>query len=84
MSMKSTPLAEWSTEELKKNERGLRIANIALAFCVGCMCLTGGYMFIKKGFSMTTLMPLLFLPLLLMNYKQWKKIRTEITSRQKQ
>jgi hypothetical protein len=84
MSMKSTSLAEWSIEELKKNEKGLRIANIVLGFCIGVMCLTGGYMFIKKGFSIGTLMPLLFLPLLLINYTQWKKIRTEIALRQKQ
>ncbi|MDX1936374.1 MAG: hypothetical protein SFU21_04640 [Flavihumibacter sp.] len=81
--MKSPSLSEWTTEELKKNEKGLRIANIALGFCVGVMCLTGGYMFVKKGFSTSTLMPLLFLPLLVINYMQWKKIKTEITSREK-
>jgi hypothetical protein len=79
--MKPKPLSEFTTEELVKNEKGLKIAVIVLGACVAIMFLTGGYLFSKKGFSISTLLPLFFLPLWFINYKNWKKLKEEIAKR---
>ncbi len=79
--MKPKQLSEYTTEELKKSEKGMRIAVIVLGVCVGLMFLSGGYLFSKKGFTASTIMPLLFLPLWFLNYRNWKKMKEEITKR---
>jgi hypothetical protein len=79
--MKPKPLSELTTEELVKNEKGLKIAVIVLAVCVGLMFLSGGYLFAKKGFSFSTVMPLMFLPLWFINYRNWKNLKEELAKR---
>jgi hypothetical protein len=80
--MKPKPLSEFSTEELKKNEKGMKIAVIVLGVCVGLMFLSGGYLFTKKGFTASTILPLVFLPLWLLNYRNWKKLKEELAKRE--
>jgi hypothetical protein len=79
--MKPKPLSEFTTEELVKNERGMKIAVIVLGVCVGLMFLSGGYLFAKKGFSFSSVMPLMFLPLWYINYRNWKKMKEELAKR---
>jgi hypothetical protein len=79
--MKPKPLSEFSTEELKKNEKGMKIAVYVLGICVGLMFLSGGYLYTQKGFSFSTAMPIFFLPLWLINYRNWKKMKEEIARR---
>jgi hypothetical protein len=79
--MPQKPLSEFSTEELIKNEKGMKIAVIVLGVCVGIMFITGGYLFSKKGFSFSTLMPVLFLPLWYLNFRNWQKLKAELQKR---
>ncbi|MBS4065223.1 MAG: hypothetical protein KGZ74_11725 [Chitinophagaceae bacterium] len=79
--MKPKPLSEFSTEELKKNEKAMRIAVIFLGVCVVILFVSGGYLFSKKGFTASTIMPLVFLPLWLLNYRNWKKLKEELAKR---
>lgn len=79
--MKPKPLSEFTTEELTKNEKGMKIAVIVLGICVGLMFISGGYLFAKKGFSFSTVMPVIFLPLWMINYKNWKKLKEELQKR---
>lgn len=79
--MKPKPVSEFSTEELKKNEKGMKIAVYVLGICVAIMFITGGYLFAKKGFTFSTVMPLLFLPMWFINYRNWKKLKEELAKR---
>lgn len=79
--MKQKPLSEFTTEELVKNEKGLKVAVIVLGACVAIMFLTGGYLFTQKGFSFSTAMPIFFLPLWILNYRNWKKLKEELAKR---
>jgi hypothetical protein len=79
--MKPKPLSELSTEELIKMEKGMKIAVIVLGACVVLMFLSGGYLFAQKGFSFSTVMPIIFLPLWVINYRNWKKLKEELQKR---
>lgn len=79
--MKPKPLSELTTEELVKNEKGMKIAVIILGVSVFIMFITGGYLFSQKGFTFSTVMPLMFLPLWIINYSNWKKLRAELARR---
>ncbi len=79
--MKPKSLSEFTNEELVKNEKGMKIAVIILAVFVVIMFLSGGYLFSKKGFSFFTVMPLIFLPLWFINYRNWKKMKEELAKR---
>jgi hypothetical protein len=79
--MKPKPLSELTTEELIKTEKGMKIAVIVLSAGVVLMVFSGGYLFAKKGFSTSTLLPIIFLPLWMINYRNWKKIKEELQKR---
>ncbi len=79
--MTPKPLSEISTEELVKNEKGMKIAVIVLGACVCLMFISGGYLFAQKGFSFSTIMPVIFLPLWFINYRNWKKMKDELAKR---
>ena len=79
--MKSKPLSEFTTEELVKNEKGMKIAVIVLGVCVCLMFISGGYLFAQKGFTFSTVMPLMFLPLWFINYRNLKKLKEELMKR---
>ncbi len=79
--MKPKPLSEFTAEELKKNEKAMRVVIIVLGVCVGFMFLSGGYLFMKKGFSISTALPVIFLPLWFLNFRNWKKLKEELAKR---
>jgi ABC-type spermidine/putrescine transport system permease subunit I len=79
--MEPKPLSEFTTEELKKNEKTMRIAVIVLGVCVAILFVSGGYLFSKKGFTASTIMPLVFLPLWFLNYRNWRKLKEELVKR---
>ncbi len=79
--MKPKPLAEMSNEELQKNEKTMKTATIVLGVCVGFMFLSGIYLTLKKGFSVSSVLPFAFLPLFIMNMQNWKKAKEEIAKR---
>ncbi|MBX9784527.1 MAG: hypothetical protein K2X48_17815 [Chitinophagaceae bacterium] len=79
--MRQNPFSELPTEELVKKEKGMKIAIIVLGVCVGLMLISGGYLYSQKGFTFSTLMPILFLPLWYLNYYNWKKLKEELAKR---
>ena len=79
--MKPKPLAEMTNEELQKNEKTMKTATIVLGVCVGLMFLSGIYLTLRKGFSVSSVLPFAFLPLFIMNMQNWKKVKAEITKR---
>lgn len=79
--MAQKPLTEMTVEELSKNEKNMKTATYVLGFCVGVMFLSGTYLTIIKGFSISTILPIAFLPLFFINMQNWKKVKAEIANR---
>lgn len=79
--MRQNPFSELPTEELVKKEKGMKIAIIILSVSVVLMFMSGAYLFIKKGFTFSTIMPILFLPLWYLNFRNWKMLKDEIAKR---
>ncbi|UHO40486.1 hypothetical protein H5J24_11265 [Chryseobacterium capnotolerans] len=75
-------LSELSVEELK-TELKKRTA-LLLFFCIilGIMLVACLYVTIKKGIGSLTYMPIAFLPIFLIIWKNQKNVRNEIKSRQ--
>lgn len=79
--MAQKPLTEMTNEELQKNAKTMKTATIVLAACLGLMFLSGIFLTFKKGFSVSTVLPFAFLPILIMNLQNWKKTKEEIAKR---
>jgi tellurite resistance protein TehA-like permease len=79
--MKQKSMSEMTTEELQKNEKTIRVALIVIGICIVIMIISSIYLYSKKGFSVSTIMPAFFLPILGVNIMNWKKIKAEIASR---
>lgn len=77
----NTDLSQLSLEELHKRAKtsrfatGLLLGVIILQFCIGI------YLTIKQGFNVFTIIPMAFLPMVMINYAGLKKINEEITKR---
>jgi hypothetical protein len=77
----NTDLSQLSLEELHKRAKtsrfatGLLLGVIILQFCIGI------YLTIKKGFNVFTIIPMAFLPMVMINYAGLKKINEEIAKR---
>ncbi len=81
--MKQTPLSELSQEQLKLKEKTLKGAVGILSGMLLVLFAVTGYLTYLRGFSVFTMLPFIFLPIFLINIINLKKIRSEITSRNK-
>lgn len=81
--MKKEDYAQYSTEDLLKREKTAKSSTSLLAGIVIVQFIVGVYLTYKQGFSVFTVMPFCFLPIVLINYSSAKKIREEINSREK-
>jgi hypothetical protein len=79
--MRQNPFSELPTEELVKKAKGMKVAIIILGVMVALMFISGGYLYTQKGFTFSTLMPILFLPLWYLNFRNWKMLKDEIAKR---
>ncbi|MCP9745513.1 hypothetical protein [Lacihabitans sp. CS3-21] len=79
----NTEFAKLDLEGLKKKEKALNISLKVLIGMMIMMVLAGIYLFTKQGFSVFTILPVAFLPILMTNIKNVKKIREMITEREK-
>lgn len=79
--MKEQKLTELNTEELKQNEKTLKIILIifigVLAFLIALIV----YIIIKKGMTPLIAVPIALLPVLFVSYKKLRDIKSEIKSR---
>jgi Na+-transporting methylmalonyl-CoA/oxaloacetate decarboxylase beta subunit len=75
--MKNKLITEYTDEELKKNEKTLKVMTIMfmtlliLLFC-GLLFLT-----FKKGFSPLLIVPVCLFPLLIINFINWNNLKKE-------
>lgn len=79
--MKQQPFSEMTVEELRKTEKQLSRTSIILTVCIAIMFLAGAFLTFRKGFSGFTVLPVAFLPIAMMNFKNLKKIRAELAAR---
>ena len=82
--MKNKPdLSAMSLDELNKRAKTTKVANAMLAIIIGLQFGIGIFLTVRKGFNVFTVIPMAFLPMLIVNYNQLKKIKDEIAKREK-
>lgn len=78
---KETNLSTLTIEELKKRAKTTKIASIMLAVIIAIQFGIGIFLTLSKGFNVFTVIPLAFLPMLIVNFTNIKKIKAEIAKR---
>jgi hypothetical protein len=79
---KPTDLSQLPLEELEKRAKTAKIAIAVMGVSILFMLLSGIFLTIKQGFNAFTILPVAFLPLLIVNTTSLKNIKTEIAKRQ--
>jgi hypothetical protein len=79
--MANKQLSEMPEEELLKRQKEMTVGVILLSITVTIMLTSSIVVFMKKGFTATTILPFAFLPLLITNFLSLKKIKAELASR---
>lgn len=79
--MKREDLKEVHTEVLKKKYKTFKMAFYVLAGLVGIMFIVSFFSWQESGFNATVLMPVFFIPLVIVNYLNLNKIKNELASR---
>ena len=79
--MNQPPIAEMSTEVLKKNYKSMKTVIIILSVFMVIMVGSGIYITLSKGFGAVSVLPLAFLPLFILNIVNLKKIKNELITR---
>lgn len=77
----SKQLSEMSVDELKSQEKQQTTVLGAFIGLILVMAVAAGYLTYLKGFSVSTVLPVAFLPLVLVFSGNLKKTRAEISSR---
>ncbi len=78
---KQDDLSSLTVEELKKRAKTAKTATTLLAVIIGIQFAVGVYLTFRKGFNVFTIVPVAFLPLLIVNFTTIKKINEEIAKR---
>jgi len=79
--MKQESLSNLSLDELKTKEKSLKTAAGMLSGMMVVMLAVGIYMFFQKGFSVFSVLPVAFLPLVGGLFAKIKEVRSEMASR---
>ena len=79
--MKSQPISEMSTKDLRKNYKTIRILTMVLSGLFVVMAFSSVYITINKGFGASSILPLVFLPSFIINITNLKKIKSELLAR---
>lgn len=79
----NTEFEKLDLEGLKKKEKALNVSLKVLIVMLILLVLAGIYLAFKQGFSVFTILPVAFLPILMTNIKNLKKIREMIKEREK-
>jgi hypothetical protein len=80
--MAQKQLSEMSLEELNAKEKKLKNATTFLVFCIAMLFGAGIFLTIVKGFNTFTVLPFVFLGLVVSSKNELKKVQAEIKSRQ--
>jgi uncharacterized membrane protein YccF (DUF307 family) len=81
LTMTPQSLDTLSVDELKKKEKVVKTTTGVLIGSVIVMIGAGLYLTIEQGFNAFTILPIAFLPMLMMNFRQLKAIRAELAKR---
>lgn len=76
-------LSEMTEDELQKRQKEMTVAVILIAITVIIMLISAIFVLIRKGFTVTAILPFAFLPLAIINFMSLKKIKAELASRKK-
>ncbi len=79
--MAQKQISEMTTEELNRNLKLMRVAIAVISASIGVMIVSAVVSYQQKGFSVFTVLPLMFVPILTMNIANMRKIKTELDSR---
>lgn len=80
--MKNQPdLTTMSTEALEKRAKVTKTASVMLAVIIALQFVIGIYLTVVNGFNVFIVIPAAFLPLLMVNFSNLKKIKEEISRR---
>ena len=79
--MKKEDLKSVATDVLQKKYKSFQIAFYILLGLVIVMCIASFLNWQKSGFDATTLLPVFFIPMVLVNYFNVRKIKQELESR---
>lgn len=79
--MAQKQISEMTTEKLNRNLKLMRVAIAVISASIGVMIVSAVVSYQQKGFSVFTILPLMFLPILMMNIANMRKIKTELQSR---
>lgn len=79
--MKNEDFSKLSLEELKKKEKSTRFSAGLLGGIIFVQFLIGIFLTVTNGFSVFTVMPIAFLPILVISFSSLKKIKAEIATR---
>ena len=82
-NMAQKQLSEMTDEELKKNMRLMTIAVTVIIVSIIIMFISAVYSYMRKGFSVTAVLPFAFMPVAIINFMNLKKIKAELDSRKK-
>lgn len=78
---KEPELSTLTIEQLEKRAKTTKLATGLLLGIIILQFAIGTYLTIDKGFNVFTVIPLAFLPMVIVNYANLKKIKEEITKR---
>ena len=79
---KEEDLSTLTIEELNKKAKTSKLATGALAGILIVQLAVGIYLTIQQGFNVFIILPVAFLPILIINFTSIKKIDTEIARRE--
>lgn len=80
--MKNQPeLSTLTIEELHKKAKMAKVATGTLLGIIIVQFIIGIYLTIRQGFSIFTVIPITFLPIVIINFTSIKKIKEEIARR---
>ena len=79
--MKQDEFSTLTVEELNKKLATIQKLTIMLGVILVLMAISGVFITMKRGFNVFTVLPVSFLPILIANVTNAKKIKAEIASR---
>ena len=79
--MKQDEFSTLTVEELNKKLATIQKLTIMLGVILVLMAISGVFITMKRGFYVFTVLPVSFLPILIANVTNAKKIKAEIASR---
>lgn len=79
--MKTRKPADLNDFELIRDQKKYKFLTIAMFIAIAILIVSGIFFSSQKGFSATSVMPIAFLPILIVNITTWNALKKEIKLR---